>query len=517
MAGFRPYQQELLQTFYRDARRGRRRNVGCLPTGSGKSLVSAEIARVAKRALVIVPGLVLLDQMRGTLESYLGEPIDLEQGENRASEIPYYQRKTILASRHSLLSNDRYKGAAFDGITAVIVDECHVGMTPAFERLLMHFEGRGAYIFGMSATPYRGKGKALAYWDRPSYVYSYRDAVADAYLARPVAHLYEMQSLDYSVVDAFRDEWQDQAALDAVLAAEQFCQEAAQMVVQTYQRQPSVVYAANRRQVHMIADILSRYGCAVASVYSQQSEEDRRANIDAFKKGDAKIIVNCNVLTYGWDVPELRNVYMTAPTRSLSRYEQRVGRGARLLPNTIATGMTLEERRAAIAASDKPECHIHDITDTSRTMQILSAYEVLDAQAQTCAKRRGRLKPQSGDTTGVDILSRVEAIDLEDEIQRLEKIEEIRQKKSTVMVGVMFDSSERCLLSDNDAKPKKARGWRMFWGPFKGELIRDLPSNYLRNTADRAKKATPLIAAIRKELDHRAKLSKQGPQWWDVR
>lgn len=505
MNGFRPYQSELLAAFYSGARKGSRRLCGCLPTGAGKSICIAELARRAKRALVVVPGLVLLDQMHGTLRQYLDGDVEVEQGERKASTIPYWQKKTILASRHSLLSNQRFRSSAYNDISAIIVDECHLGITPAFTEMLEYFIARGAYVFGLSATPYKGRGKALAFWERPSYVYSYRQAVEDAWLARPIAHIHEMRSLDYSFVDAFRGEWQDQSNLEAVLQAEQFCQEAAQMVVQTYGRQQSVVYAANRRQVHMISDILERYGCKVASVYSQQSTEARHANIEAFRSGDARIIVNCNVLTYGWDVPNLRNVYMTSPTRSISRYEQRVGRGSRLLPNTLATGMTLEERQKAIANSDKPACHIHDITDTSRTMQILSAYEVLDAQARKSAERRARLKPKSGDSTGVDVLAASQALDLEEEIKRLERIEEIRDKKSKVLVGVMFDSSERCLLSDAEAEPKQKRGWRMFWGPYKGELIRDLPTRYLQGTADRAKKVTPLIAAIRKELERRAK------------
>ena len=504
MHGFRPYQQELLSTFYSNARKGSRRICGCLPTGAGKSICICELARRARRALVVVPGLVLLDQMQRTLYQYLDGDVEVEQGDRKASTIPYWQKKTVLASRHSLLSNERYKSTAYSDISAIIVDECHLGITSAFTEMLEHFIARGAYVFGVSATPYKGRGKALSFWDRPSYVYSYREAVEDAWLARPIAHIHEMKSLDYSFVEAFRGEWEDQSNLDAVLQAEQFCQEAAQMVVQTYQQQQSVVYAANRRQVHMIADILERYGCKVASVYSQQSTEDRKANIEAFRGGEARIIVNCNVLTYGWDVPNLRNVYMTAPTRSLSRYEQRVGRGSRLLPNTLATGMTLEERQKAIANSDKPACHIHDITDTSRTMQILSAYEVIDAKTRKCAKRGSRIKPPPGDESGVDVLAASQALDIEDEIKRLERIEEIREKKGKVLVGVMFDSSERCLLDDADAKPKSKKGWRMFWGPYKGELIRDLPTGYLQSTVNRAKKVTPLIAAIRKELNERS-------------
>lgn len=501
----RPYQNAMLDTFLREARRGIRNVVGCIPTGGGKSPVINEMCRMAKKALVIVPGRVLLNQMHYGLEQSLGKRVEIEQGERRASRTPYLQTQTTLAMRHSLISNDRYLSPAFHDVSCVIVDECHWGITERFSRVLRHFHDRGAFVFGVSATPYKGKGKALAFWNRPSFVYPLTTAVEEGYLARPMATMHEMKSLDYQFVDAFRDEWTDQRLLDAVLQAEQFSQEVAQMIVQTYAGEQSVVYAANKNQAMQIVDVLERYGCRVAYVYSGQTSEARDAHIKAFRTGEAKLIVNCDVLTFGWDVPELRNVYMAAPTRSLTRYLQRLGRVLRLLPGTIEEGMTHAERIAAIAASDKPYGHVHDITNSSRDIELLTAYEVLDAQARKNAKRRGRMRQKPSQGEQVDVLNAVEAQNLEEEIARLERQEEIRERRRKVLVGVTFESTDRDLTQDPDSAKKSKKGWRMFWGPYRGELIRDLPTDYLSSVVTRARKQTPLISAIQREIDWRSK------------
>lgn len=499
----RPYQRSGICSLVAAAKQGRHRNVCCVPTGGGKSLMISELCRLAQRAVVIVPSLPLMSQMHGVLERNLEERVDLEQGMFRANHLPYYRSRVILGSRDSMLSNDRYQGEAFRDVTCVVVDECHVGITPQMERMLAHFEERGAFIFGFSATPYKGKGKALRYWDRPCYVYSLREAVEDGYLVRPVCHIHEMVALDHSFIEHINDEW-DESLLESVLSAEHLCQEVAQMIVQTYRREPSVVYCASVRQAKLLVDVLSRYGGRPALVYGTQPEEERDANMKAFTDGETPILVNVAVLSYGWDHPALRRVYFACPQRSISRYEQRIGRAMRTLTGVLQPGMTADERHAAIANSGKPVAHVHDITDSSKSIQILSALDVLDAKTRKCAKRRATLR-EKDEGDGIDVLSAVREMDAIEQAELQRKLDETREKRSRLLVGVTFDSSDR---SPFDEPGKSRRGWRMLWGPFKGELIRELPADYLTSVSKRAKKETDLIVAIRRELDRR----KQQPK-----
>jgi superfamily II DNA or RNA helicase len=499
MVMLRDYQKRAVQAVCKAAKAGHRRIVVCQPVGSGKTEVQAELCRLARYPLGIVPLVDLMRQNRDRLELRLGERCDIEQGGNYAESIEGLRNRVIVGSRDSLLSSGRYKARAYDRVTLVLVDECHVGITPRMEEMLRWFEDRGATIVGFSATPYKGKGKALRYWPRPQIVYSLMEGISDGYLVGPTCFLSEAKSFDLSLIEDVAGEWNEQR-LAAVLAAEHFAQEVSSLVLQTHKGQPSVVYAAHVRQASLLAEVFQRYGAKVAIVHSKQNPLVRKENMDAFVAGEARIIINVGVLGYGWDFPGLRNIYMAAPTRSLSRYEQRLGRGTRPLPGTIHPEMTRDERLAAIRSSDKPTFNLYDITDASRSHQLLSALDVLDAKCRKSAKRRQTIR----DLLTSDGVEAVEAMRQADELEHAElalQAQELIEKRKRLVVGVTFDHETRDLFSEPEGK--KRRGWRMLYGKYKGQPLESLPASYLAWVLESTKKDSPFKSAVRHALAKR--------------
>ena len=493
----RDYQTGSVRKVITAAKAGHKRIVVGIPTGGGKTEVIAELCRIAKRALVISPMLIVMHQTIKRLEERLGERVDVEQGGRFAEFQEGLRCRVIAASRDSLLSDDRYKLTAYEGITLVVVDEIHLGTTPRFEALLKHFESRGAVIVGFSATPYKKRGKALRYWPRPVVSYGMLDFINEGWLVGPKCHLSESKDVDLTLVEEIEGEWGDKAQLAAVLAAEHLAQEVTSLVLQTHNNKPSIVYAANVRQARLISEVFDRYGHPTSLVHSNQNSVERDANMKAYLSGDTKIIVNVGILSCGWDHPEVRNIYFAAPQRSLSRYEQRLGRGTRPLPGVLKPGMSREERLAAIAASDKPHFNVWDITDSSRSHQILNAIDVLDAQTRKSAQRRERVVSALG-TDGVvatDVIAAQNAIDEQE-------AEALREKRKKLIVGVTFGHEQRDLFSEPEAKKK--RGWRMFYGKYRGVLLDDIPTSYLSHVLATTKKETPLKAAVRRVVERRA-------------
>lgn len=497
---FRDYQKKAVQSVYASARSGSKQSVICSPVGSGKSVIMAELCRVARRPIVISPSLPLLDQLVSNLGVWLNEPIEVEQGDNRASSVMWFRSRVRVTSRASMLSRNRYAGRAYDGTSLVIVDECHVGITPRMEAMLRYYEQMGAHIVGLSATPYRGKGKPLPYWDRPCFSYSLLEAINDGWLVRPRAFLSEMKAVDLSLIDEVAHEW-DKKQLAAVLTAEHAVQEIASLVLQTFNRMPSAVYCHCVLQAKLVAEVLTRYGHKVSVVWGSQQKFDREANMEAFRSGESKIICNVGVLAYGWDHPQLRNIYNAAPTQSLSRYEQRIGRGTRTMPGDVDADMTKEERLASIAAGEKPEFFIYDLTDTSRATQLVNALDVLDAKTPENEERRERFMKAA--ESGVDVIEESKNQDAIDEQQRLLAAAELKKQRSRLIVGMTFDHESRDLFSA--PTEKKERGWRMLWGPYKGQTLRSMPTSYLQYVERVTKKESPFKKAVRGELSDRTK------------
>jgi DNA repair protein RadD len=69
------------------------------------------------------------------------------------------------------------------------------------------------------------------------------------------------------------------------------------------------------------------------AVYSGMDTKDRDRIIDSFKSLKLKIIVQCRILSVGFDHPQLDAIIMAKPTNSLTFYYQYLGRGVRIHPD----------------------------------------------------------------------------------------------------------------------------------------------------------------------------------------
>lgn len=499
----RPYQQAMVDAIIRAARGGQNLILAQSPTGTGKTEVFSALAKIAKFPLVIAPELAPMEQARERLELRLGERCDVEQGSRYvdpvAGALTGGRPRVVVASKDSLLSRERYKVPALDRTTLVIVDECHIGTTPAFERVLRWYMDRGATVVGFSATPYKGRGKPLRFWPRPTFAFSLREALQEEWLAHPMVYLSEAKSYDLRAVEMVAGDWH-QGQLEAVLVAEHAAQEVRALVMQTYKRRPSVVYAHSVTHAKLLHDVLTRTGASVAIVHSQQSDTVRQDNIKAFVSGEAHIIVNVGILGMGWDHPPLTNIYLAAPSRSLARLEQRIGRGTRLLPGVLQPGMTLEERRAARLASDKPTFNVYDITATVSHHQLASVFDILDHKCRTSKVRRERMVG-SETAGGVDAMQEIAKADAEELLAQEKAAEELRAKRRQLVVGVTFDHRSHDIFAD--PTHERRRGWRMLWGPHKGTPIADLPTDYLQWVVRSQKKQTPFVGGVQREIARR--------------
>jgi superfamily II DNA/RNA helicase len=88
-------------------------------------------------------------------------------------------------------------------------------------------------------------------------------------------------------------------------------------------------------------------------------------------------LINVGVATEGFDMPSAAVVAIARPTKSESLYLQMIGRGTRPLPGVVDGPETADERRAAIAASDKQVCVVLDFVGNSGKHKLISVVDVL--------------------------------------------------------------------------------------------------------------------------------------------
>jgi hypothetical protein len=82
-----------------------------------------------------------------------------------------------------------------------------------------------------------------------------------------------------------------------------------------------------------------------------------------FAEGQTQVLVNVDVATEGFDVPDVSCILMLRPTQSWGLYAQMAGRGVRTLPGLVDELGNPTLRRRAISKSEKPDCIVIDVVD----------------------------------------------------------------------------------------------------------------------------------------------------------
>lgn len=488
--GLRDYQRQQVGSVLQHARAGKNRLMVGSAVGTGKSITMGELGRLARKPLWIMPNLNLLHQMHGNLSRYLEEDIDVEQGERRVSSSSMHRTRGIIASVDSLTSNDRYK--KFGDRTLVMVDECHLGNTEKRTAMYRWFEEHGATVVGMTATPFTARGKRLEYWNDPVWYQSLLDFIQQGWLCRPKVTLLDAIKFDWTIFDEIEF---SEYKVDELLSEESTAYEIVNAVLQMSKNEPSAVYCPGRKTMWRTREVFERFGVQVSCVWGNQDPADRLVNMEAFRCGHTKVILNVGVLAYGWDYPGLRNIFSAAPTRSLCGLEQRIGRGTRTHGVKLENDMTAEDRLAAIAASEKPHFNYYDLTHVMSGLRLASAVDIFDRASRDNEERRTRMvKACEGES--VDIIEAV--ADTADTIEREERK---KAERSKALLGVNFRKEE--VNAFGEGREKK-RGWRMLWGEFRGQLMREVPLGVVRSHLRRSKTGTPYANALAGELLRRS-------------
>jgi DNA repair protein RadD len=336
----RPYQQEATDRAVHFLKaRSQAHGLVVLPTGSGKSLVIANIVSALDApCLVFQPSREILRQNFAKLVAYGFRPAvySAALGKKQVSGA------VTLATIGSVVR----KPDLFDHIKYVLVDECHLvnagaGMYKSFFESLQHNHLR---ILGLTATPYRltstMEGPILKFLTRtrPRVFSELIYHVQNEQLFRE-GHLAKLQ---YHQIKGF-----DRSKLRANSTGADYTDASIQKHFRDLnfpgklERVVQRLIEIDRKGVLIFTRFLeeSRWlvaripGAAMVSAETPDPERDRI--LKEFREGKIRVVCNVGVLTTGFDYPELDTIVLARPTMSLGLYYQMVGRCVRPHPQKL--------------------------------------------------------------------------------------------------------------------------------------------------------------------------------------
>ncbi|MFL3659797.1 MAG: DEAD/DEAH box helicase [Opitutales bacterium] len=344
MYELRPYQQEAVDNTLNFFRKKRSPAVIVLPTGAGKSLVIAELAKIAKgRVLVLAHVKELVEQNHLKYESY-----DLQAGIYSAGlNQKDRKRKVIFGSIQSVANaSDSF----FNDFTLLVIDECHrVGLEPdsqyakVIKRLKLN--NKRICILGLTATPYRMglgwiyniahqgemKTQELRFFKHCIYELPLEYMIKNKYLTPPVKVDIPVTSYDFSELIEGGKSY-TMAQLEEVLKQQRrltpLIIKNIVDITDSYKRQGVMIFSSTVKHAQEVMESLPKGQAQLILGETEATERDRIIN--AFKERAFKYLVNVSVLTTGFDAAHVDVIAILRPTESISLYQQIIGRGLRL-------------------------------------------------------------------------------------------------------------------------------------------------------------------------------------------
>jgi len=417
----RPYQREAVDAVCRELAK-HRSTLLVAPTGTGKTIVFAALADLAKRGrvLVLAHREELVRQAADKIHRVTGKTCGVEMaGESVAAEIAQgaliegTELPIIIASVATISRPSRLDAFAPDAFSLVVIDECQHSVATSYRSILDYFSG--AKVCGVTATPDRLDGALMAeVFDSAAFVYEIRDAIRDGWLVPVRQKTIALKSLDLSQVKVSkRTKDFDSADLELQLATDACYHEVAAPLVELAGARPTLVFCAGVASAHGLAAVLQGYvGEGNADALDGTTPKDeRREIIRRFHDGEMQYLCNCMVLTEGFDAPAAACVAVVRPTQSRALYAQMCGRGLRIL------GADIDES----VALGKPDCLVLDFVGNAYKHSLVCVTDVLDGgEDARVSKHADKLRAGNPDLT-VN-----EALDLAEEqvaeLRRLAKI-----------------------------------------------------------------------------------------------
>ena len=94
-------------------------------------------------------------------------------------------------------------------------------------------------------------------------------------------------------------------------------------------RKSTLVFCVDIAHVIALTDTFARHGIEARYITSNTRPRIRGETLDAFKRGDFPVLLNCGIFTEGTDIPNIDCIILARPTKSKNLLVQMIGRGTR--------------------------------------------------------------------------------------------------------------------------------------------------------------------------------------------
>ena len=304
----REYQKKLVNQTRNSILEGFKAPCIVSPCGSGKSIMIAEIAKLAtekgNRILFLVHRKELKDQIAETFKWW---GVDMDH-----VEVGMVQ--TIVRRLEKTIEPE-----------LIITDENHHSLASSYKKIYKYFEN--AKLVGFTATPVRLNGGGLGdVNDKLIIGPTVKELIEWGNLA-PYKY-YAPEIIDTSKLKIRRGEYVA-ADIDDLFQSKAIWGDVIKHYKKLSSDKQAICYCSSLKQSKEMTDKFNDAGIVAKHIDGTTPKLERDSIIENFRTSKVMILCNVDIVGEGFDVPDCNTVIMLRPTQSLSLYIQQSMRGMR--------------------------------------------------------------------------------------------------------------------------------------------------------------------------------------------
>lgn len=317
-------QKQVLSALDFHRKGGHKKGVVILPTGTGKTYLSAfDTLNARGRILFIVHKLDILSQSRESYEKiYTTAKLGLLTGESRENVD---DSKVLFASKDTLRNCfTDFKPNEFDYI---VIDEVHHGQAPTYQSILSYFKPN-VFMLGLTATPDRADRKDIFQLFDYNKVFEYtlNDAIDNGFLV-PYTYYGLKDNIDYSNIRYNGNKYKVED-LDRALIIPQRNERIFEEYISRGNGNKALGFCCSIKHANEMAELFTSKGIPAVAITSETPDRDKM--IKDFRQSVYTVAFTVDLFNEGIDFPDLRVLLFLRPTESKTIFTQQLGRGLRL-------------------------------------------------------------------------------------------------------------------------------------------------------------------------------------------
>lgn len=342
----RVYQSEAVKAVLQAYGNGQRQLLLRLPTGAGKTVISALIIQELlkqigeRRILFLAHRKEIIDQTADKISRLLGDgQVAIEQADRRA----HADARVVIASVQTLAG--RLTDYPAESFQAIIIDECHHAYAKTWMDTISHFgKQKSTLLLGLTATSKRSDGRCVSeLFSETAFEISMGELQEQGFLV-PMDYYQVEAALGLGALSMDQNGEFPVTLLGRIMNSPELRGLTIKAWMERAAGKKTIVFCASLKHAEELTQDFLQLGVNAAFVSGQSS--DRDAIIQTFREGDIQVLSNFGVLTEGFDDPSVECVLLARPTTSPLVYSQCLGRGLRTYPGkTSCTVIDIVDRQ----------------------------------------------------------------------------------------------------------------------------------------------------------------------------